>query len=60
MIVCRPFSGADLIWLDEVSCTGTESSLAGCAHDDWLTHDCDHSEDAGVICGQCVLKTHCI
>ena len=38
------------IWLDEVNCTGHENTLAVCAHDGWGISDCDHTEDAGVIC----------
>jgi len=41
------------IQFDEVQCTGAEGSLGQCmfiAGD----NDCDHSEDAGVICiGKC-------
>lgn len=42
--------GFGKILLDNVRCTGTESSLSLCAHDSWFTHDCSHEEDAGVIC----------
>uniref|UniRef100_A0A8C5RBM2 SRCR domain-containing protein n=1 Tax=Leptobrachium leishanense TaxID=445787 RepID=A0A8C5RBM2_9ANUR len=43
-------SGSGPIMLDEVTCTGNESSLADCAFKAWKLTDCDHSEDAGVIC----------
>ena len=36
------------IVFDEVQCTGAERSLGQCS---FITdHDCDHSEEAGVIC----------
>lgn len=38
------------IWLDEFDCAGDESSIIECTHDGFATHDCGHSEDAGVIC----------
>ena len=40
------------IFLDEVACTGNEINLADCPHIGVGIHDCDHSEDAGVICPQ--------
>ena len=36
------------IYLDEVSCGGSEMNLSECASR--ALHDCEHSEDAGVIC----------
>ena len=37
-----------LIVFNEVQCTGAERSLGECS---FITdHDCDHSEEAGVIC----------
>ena len=42
--------GEGKIWMDEVSCTGVESSLMECRHSGWGMHNCDHSEDAGVMC----------
>ncbi|KAM6141155.1 scavenger receptor cysteine-rich domain-containing protein DMBT1-like [Erethizon dorsatum] len=42
--------GFGKILLDNVHCTGTESSLSLCTHDSWFTHNCSHEEDAGVIC----------
>eukprot|EP00299_Pterocystis_sp_00344_P012764 c6173_g1_i1.p1 GENE.c6173_g1_i1~~c6173_g1_i1.p1 ORF type:complete len:900 (+),score=288.78 c6173_g1_i1:34-2733(+) len=63
-VVCRELGYADaidsytagmgtntnLIWLDQVSCDGSESSISECQHDSWGTSDCDHGEDVGVIC----------
>ena len=38
------------IYLDDVSCIGTETSLLDCYHNGIGQHNCDHSEDTGVIC----------
>ena len=39
------------IHLDNVLCSGTEESLFNCSSSPVGTHNCEHSEDAGVICG---------
>ncbi|KAI6658615.1 Scavenger receptor cysteine-rich protein type 12 isoform X1 [Oopsacas minuta] len=38
------------IWLDDVQCDGYEAELSDCVRSDFSEHNCDHSEDAGVIC----------
>ncbi|NWT07035.1 DMBT1 protein, partial [Mionectes macconnelli] len=42
--------GHDVIWLDEVNCTGTENSILECPAKPWGDNNCFHGEDAGVIC----------
>ena len=44
--------GTGQIWLDEVRCTGTETTLASCPANAFGVHNCVHSEDAGVSCEQ--------
>ena len=44
--------GAAPIFLDDVSCTGSEARLNDCPHNGIGIHNCDHDEDAGVICSQ--------
>ena len=42
--------GKGPVYLDQVSCKGNEPSLALCGHDGWRESNCDHNEDAGVVC----------
>ena len=42
--------GEGPIALDEMNCSGDETSLMACGHSELGDHDCQHFEDAGVIC----------
>ena len=47
--------GTGTIWLDNLQCTGSETRIENCPNIIWGSHNCAHSEDAGVVCstGKC-------
>ena len=52
---CAAFGrGTGQIVLDNLACTGTETSLFNCRGNAVGVHNCAHSEDVGVVC-QCML-----
>ena len=44
--------GTGQIWLGQVNCVGTETSLLNCNVNFTDNHNCSHDMDAGVTCGE--------
>ncbi|XP_078311360.1 scavenger receptor cysteine-rich type 1 protein M130-like isoform X4 [Crassostrea virginica] len=42
------------IWLDDLVCTGSETSITQCQFNGWGVHDCGHSEDVAINCSSAV------
>jgi len=50
--------GDGLIWLDQVSCLGNETSLEKCTHFEWGENNCNHTEDVSVRCFERDVETY--
>ena len=44
--------------MDEVECSNSNNNILMCDHNELGVDDCDHSEDAGVICRNGEYKRH--
>ena len=42
--------GFGIIYFDDVGCTGNEDRLTDCRHRGVAVSNCNHREDAGVVC----------
>jgi len=42
--------GSGQIWLDDVLCSGSESSVSECRHSGWGVHNCSHTQDVAISC----------
>ncbi|XP_030841004.1 deleted in malignant brain tumors 1 protein-like [Strongylocentrotus purpuratus] len=43
--------GFGSMYLSNVDCSGNETRLTDCSNGGWGNHDCSHTKDAGVYCG---------
>uniref|UniRef100_A0AAR2LFF2 SRCR domain-containing protein n=1 Tax=Pygocentrus nattereri TaxID=42514 RepID=A0AAR2LFF2_PYGNA len=50
--------GSGQIWMDNVDCSGSESTLKNCKSWGWGKHNCHHGKDAGVICSVALRWGH--
>ena len=50
--------GNGSILLDNVHCTGNEASIFSCSHSNIGSHNCNHGDDASVVCGKNTITFH--
>ena len=57
-VTLRYGSGSGQIWLDDLKCTGNETSLADCYNNGWGVHNCEHISDVLIACGNSKYSHH--
>ena len=49
--------GSGQVWLQNLRCVGSESTVEHCSHDGWgYTSSCRHYKDAGVKCNEGMFR----
>ena len=51
--------GSGSIWMSGLQCVGSESTVKDCRSQRWVTKNCGHHQDAGVICSGRLTETYC-
>ena len=51
--------GPTQIWMDDVHCAGSESTLSACPFNGWGNHNCVQAENVGVCCQGCPPGSGC-
>ena len=57
-VLCRYGQGTGRIFLDNVNCFTSSSTLISCSHNGIGVHNCQHSEDIAVVCTTASGKSH--
>ncbi len=45
-----PANSSVKTWLDDVDCSGFDTTLLSCSHNDIGDEDCSHIEDQAIVC----------
>ena len=48
--------GTGIIWMSDLDCIDHDQSLTECSFTGWGSTGCDHTTDAGAICGMYISQ----